>query len=190
MPPRLVTAPATEPVSLAEAKGHLRYEDSADETYITALITAARQHAEELCWRGFITQTWELVLPCFPDCDRPIELPMGQVSSITSLKYIDQNGVEQTLDSDTYSLESEPPAKVHLAPDESWPSTQRRWDAVTVRYVVGWADAAAVPKPIKQALLLLIGQMYEFRTNDLAGGVSPQSLAAEALLAPYRLRRL
>lgn len=189
MPLRLVTAPATEPVTLAEAKGHLRYEDSADDSYITALVSAARQHAEELCWRGFITQTWELVLPCFPDC-RSIELPKGDVSAVTWLKYFDDAGVERTLDASSYALESQPPARLHLTPDESWPSTQRRWDAVTVRYVAGWANAGAVPVPIKQALLLLIAQMYEFRTDDLAGSLTPQSLATEALLAPYRLRRL
>ena len=71
---RLVTPPTLEPVSLAEAKAHLRLEETRDDVYVQALITAARQHIEKVCWRGLLTQTIELELPSFRGADN-LDLP-------------------------------------------------------------------------------------------------------------------
>lgn len=185
---RLVTPPASEPVTLAEAKTHLRIEHTLDDTYITALIKAARMHAEQICWRGFITQTWELVLDGFPPDTIGVILPKGRVASITSVKYIDTNGVEQTLAATVYDLDDDSePGRLLLGYNQDWPSTRDQWDAVRIRYVVG---AAAAAEPVKQAILLLVSQMYEHRTPEVTGTiVSPVKFAVDALLAPYRLAR-
>src|SRR5262249_39302763 len=67
---RLITPPTGEPLTLAEAKAHLRLDVADDDTYVNTLITAARQYTEEVCWRGILAQTWELVLPGFLGEDR------------------------------------------------------------------------------------------------------------------------
>lgn len=185
----LVTPPAAEPVTLTEAKAHLRLEHALDDTYVTALIKAARIHAEDVCWRGFVTQTWELILEAFPGADE-VELRKGNLGAVTSVKYIDANGVEQTMASADYVVDTvSVPGRVLLAYGKSWPTTRDQWDAVRVRYTVGWAEAA-VPLPIKQALLLLVSQMYEHRTPEVIGAtLAKVGFAVDSLLSPYRLAR-
>ncbi len=95
MPSVLVTAPTAEPVSLAEAKLHLRVDDNADDVLIGALITAARQHAEHDTRRALVTQTWKLVLDAFPES--VITLDRAPVSAVVSVVYTDPDGVSQTL---------------------------------------------------------------------------------------------
>lgn len=184
---RLVTAPATEPVTLAEAKAHLRLEHDLDDTYVTTLIQAARQHAEEVCWRGMISQTWEVVLSAFPSCDS-LELPHGALASITSVTYTDTDGDSQTLSTDVYEADTvSVPGRIRLKYGQSWPGSRTQWDAVRIQYVVGWADADSVPAPLKQAILLLVSQMYEHRTPEVDRSLSQVQFAVSALLAPYRL---
>lgn len=188
MPPRLYTAPASEPITLVEAKAHLRLEVGDDDTYLTTLITAARQWAEEYCWRGLVTQTWDLILESFP-CSDEIELPKGVLSSVTSVSYRDVNGDSHTWSSSNYLVDTaHQPGRIHLPYGSVWPATICRWDAVTIRYVVGTA-AGSVPAPIKQAMLLLISQMYEHRTPEVFGILAKVQFAVDALLAPYRLAR-
>lgn len=189
MPLRLVTAPETEPVDVDEAKAHLRLEHTLDDDYVMALITAARQYVEEICWRGLVTQTWELVLGEFCEEDE-IQLPKGNLASITSVTYTDANGAAQTLATSVYEADTtNVPGFVRLKYGQSWPATRDRWDAVVIKYVVGWSGED-VPAPIKQAILLLVSQMYEHRTPEVTGTIiSSVKFAQEALLAPYRLRR-
>lgn len=186
---RVVTPPAAEPVSLAEAKEHLRLETAEDDAYVTTLIQAARQYIEEVCWRGIVTQTLELVLDGFPGGEAQ-ELPGGHLGTITSVTYTDPDGASQTLATSVYEVDTvSVPGRVLLAYDESWPSTRSRWDAVRVRYTVGWA-VADVPAPIRQALLLLVAQMYEQRVPEVTGAsIGKLEFAVDALLGPYRLVR-
>jgi uncharacterized phiE125 gp8 family phage protein len=127
------------------------------------------------------------VLEGFP-CGSEVELPGGNLGAITSVVYVDADGAEQTLDADTYEADTvSVPGRLLLAYDESWPSTRSQWNAVRVRYTVGWA-VADVPAPIKQALLLLVAQLYEHRVPEITGTiVSPVRFAVDALLSPYRL---
>ena len=185
---RLVTPPALEPVTLAEAKAHLRLEGAEDDAYVTALIQAARQHVEEVCWRGLVTQTWETVLEGFPFCAE-LDLPGGNLGSIASVTYVDATGAEQTLATSVYEADTlSVPGRLLLAYGESWPATRCQWNAVKARYTVGWA-VADVPAPIKQAILLLVAHFYEQRNPEITGTiVSKVEFAVDALLAPYRLR--
>lgn len=202
-PVQLITAPTLEPLSLADAKAHLRLEGTLDDAAIDKLILAARKHVEKLCNRGLVTQTWELVMPAFPEASCPpsqrnlpasmqldpgIELPKGNLSSVTSVKYIDTAGVQQTLASTEYTVDAvSEPAVMRLAYGKSWPGTRAQWDAVRIRYVVGWA-VADVPEPLVQAIKLLVSQMYEHRTPEVTGAiVSALEFSFDALLSPYRL---
>ena len=188
---RLATAPTVEPVTLTEAKEHLRLEHDLDDTFVTTLIEVARSYIEKLTWRALLSQTWELYLGSFPGFDY-IELPKGTLLSVTSVKYIDPDGVLQTLSTDVYELDQKSPnGRVILKHDESWPSIRERWNSVQVIYVAGYGTTAAtVPAPLRHATLLLISQMYEHRTPEITGTmISKLGFSFEALCAPYRLRR-
>lgn len=183
---RVVTAPAVEPVSLSEAKAHLRLEETVDDTYVTALISAARVHAEKMLGRGLVLQTVELTLPGFRTAyESPVELPGGHLAEVPQLvvQYLDVDDATQTLGAaSTYTVSQGElaPGLLYLADGASWPDVSTRADAVQIRYRVGWADAASVPAPIKQALLLLISQMYEQRSPEGVG-----STTVDALLSPF-----
>lgn len=188
---KLITAPATEPVTASEAKSHLRVDTTADDTLIGTLITAARQHVENHLRRALITQTWELVMDAFPAGD-VIRLPRPPLVSVTSIKYTDVAGSESTFSSAAYVVDTDSTkGRVVLKSGESWPSdTLAAANGVRVRYVAGYGSAAAVPNPIRQAILLLIGTLYENRESVLvAQGVTVAQLpfGVEALLMPYRI---
>jgi uncharacterized phiE125 gp8 family phage protein len=182
----VVTPPASEPITLTEAKNHLRLEGDDDDAYVATCIRAARQHVEQVCWRGVVTQTREAILEAFP-CG-PLELPGGNLVSVASIVYVDANGAEQTLDAGAYEADTvSEPGRLLLAYGQSWPSARCQWNAVRVRYTVGW-EVADVPAPIKQALLLLVAQMYEHRVPEVIGGtLSKVAFAVDALLDHYRL---
>lgn len=166
---KLITAPTAEPVSLAEAKLHLRVDHADDDTLISSLIVAARQSAEHITGRALMPQTWELALDAF---DSVICLPKPPFVSVTSVKYTDSNGVLQTLDPAAYSVDSySEPARLIPVYGGSWPSTRSQPNAVLIRYQAGYADAAAVPQEIKSWMLLKIGALYANR-ESVAVGVS------------------
>lgn len=180
------TAPAEEPVTLAEAKLHLKQDETADDALITSQIAASREQCEMLTQRKFITQTWTTYWDKFPSRFYLMSAPMV---SITSIKYLDDDGNEQTLAADQYALSpAHEPGLIQKAFDVSWPSTRTIQDAVYVEAIYGYGAAAAVPDSIKAAMKLLIAHWYENReevTIGVAGAEMP--VAAERLLFPFKL---
>jgi uncharacterized phiE125 gp8 family phage protein len=188
---RLLTAPVSEPVTLAEAKAHVRVTDANSDALITAQITAARQYVEEQLSRALIEQTWELYLDCFPD--EEIVLPRPPLLSVTSIKYLDNDGALQTLPTTDYKVDAiSEPAQVVVAYGKSWPGTRIERNAVIVTYVAGYGSAAtAVPQAIRQAVLLTIGEMYERREESIVGApVQTVAIPVRALLSPYRILQI
>ena len=182
---RLITAPSVEPVSLVEAKKHLRVSASDEDALITALIVTAREAVEHELGRALVSQTLEKTLDMFPFA---IELPNPPVASITSIKYLDENGIEQTLSSSSYTLDNASdsrPAWLTPAYGYAWPSTYAEINAVKVRYVAGWANAAAVPQAIKQWMLLNIGHWFENR--EASGDKREPMPFISGLLDRYRI---
>lgn len=184
---KLKTAPVTEPVSSTEAKLHLKIDsDTTDDNLITALITAAREAAENYIGRALISQTWEAYFNGFPD---EITLRPGNLSSITSITYIDGDGVTQTLSTSVYEADTySNPGKACLKYSKSWPTVRDIQNSVCVTYVCGYGAAANVPGAIKAAILLIIGHLYEHRESVVIGA-NPLELPQGAcfLLDPYRL---
>lgn len=188
---RVVTAPAQEPLTLAQAKEHLRVDIADDDVLIGSLIRATRELLESELGRAFITQTLDYALDAFPKSG-PLLLPRGPIQSVTSVSYIDSAGATQVWGSSNYlvDLYSSPP-RITPAHAKTWPTLQDRIAAVTVRFVAGYGlGPATVPGPIAHAMLLLIGHYYEHREQviDAVGAnvlVLPQ--AAERLLANYLL---
>jgi uncharacterized phiE125 gp8 family phage protein len=182
---KLITAPAEEPVTLAEAKLHLRVDHTADDALITALIAAAREFAEHQTERAFVTQTWELALDAFPA--DVFKLPRAPLASVTSIKYDDAAGAEQTLSAAAYYVDTHSvPGEIVPAYGTSWPDALAAANAVRVRYVAGYGGAAAVPAGIKQWMLVRIGSLYQRREEVAAGGVQPLPWV-DRLLDPYRV---
>ena len=174
-------APASEPISLTEAKLYLRVDNSADDALITALITAARETVERYTSRALVTQTITQVLDCFPGFG--FRLAVHPVQSITSITYKDSNGDTQTLASSIYMLDNyEMPNAVVLKANQQFPSTYDETNAVTVVYVAG-ESAGNVPKAILQAMYLTIADFYENRTDY----VKRLPTAAEYLLDQFRV---
>lgn len=185
--PRRTTAPVAEPLELAQALAHLRVDDTESNNYITALIAVARQTAEDRTERTLMPSTWTLRLPTFPTADGgSIELLRPPIVSISSLQYLDAAGTLQTVSPSTYFLDtqSQPGRLLPLA--GSWPATAVHPQAVTVVYTAGYASAADVPNPIKQWMLLAIGDMFGTRHRSAERPQVPQGFA-DSLLDPYRI---
>ena len=162
MPTKLITAPTVEPITVAEVKQRLGVTHSDLDADFGAWITDARERAEQITGRALAPQTWEKVLDAFPENE--IQLPWPPLISIDSVQYIDTTGVQQTLASTVYTLDSDSePGWLLLAYDQDWPETLDTANAVRVRYTCGYANAAAVPVSIKQWLHLQVGQSYAHR---------------------------
>lgn len=182
----VAAGPAIEPVTLSEARGHLRVDHSDDDLLIMNLIVAAREHIEGTSTRrALITQTRDYWLPHFSGS---MEIPYPPLQSVTSVKYIDAAGAEQTLDSSVYAVVSDDiPGRVELAYGESWPTVRRESNAVAIRFVAGYGAARGdVPATIRQGLLLLVGHLYENRELVAPVQLHTIPMGIKALLAPYR----
>jgi len=158
----LITPCAEEPITASEAKASpsLRVATATDDTDIGVLIATARDMAETITRRAFVTQTWEYVLDGFPTGG--IVLPLPPLQSVTSIKYIDTNGTQQTLDALLYAVDTDSePGLVVPAYGESWPSTRDEVNAVRVRFVAGYGDAADVPAAIKTWIKMRVGTLYD-----------------------------
>ncbi len=180
---KVITPPASEPLDLATAKVHLRVDTTDDDALITSLITAARQYCEQYQNRAYVTQTLELTLDEFPDM--PFDLPMPPLQSVTSIKYIDKDGLETTWDPANYIVDVDSqPGRIALAYGKTLPTvTLKPVNAVKIQFVAGYGATAAVPQTVKQAMLLLIGAWYEQREALVVGStVTTVPFAVEALL--------
>lgn len=169
MTPIVVTPPSAEPITLAEAKAHLRVFLPDDDSYITSLIPAARQAIEQRTGRAMLPQRVRIGMDAFCSTTRLPVLPLAVVDGLL-IKYFDENGDQQTANSSIYTINRYvEPVQVSLNPGESWPTISRIAGGVTFEYDVGYTDAAAVPGPLKQWMLLAIGAMYENREQVYAG---------------------
>jgi len=191
----LKTPPALEPISLAEAKAHLRVDLADDDSYLSALIQAARATIEAWEWRSHITQIWELRLDAFPTGSAPIYCPRPPLQSVTSpIEYIDADGLTQSLLAPSYQVDAKSePGRIKPAYGLVWPSTRPTIvNAVTVTYIAGYgATAASVPARTRHAIKLLLGLWYEQRVPVVTGTIStviPDTI--EALLMPVHSPRV
>lgn len=181
---KTVTAPSGEPLTELEAKTHLRVVGDHEDTLIQLLIKTARVMVEARSRQALLTQTLQLNLVGWP-VNGVIELLKPPVQSVTSVKYVDQDGVEQTWDSGNYAVDTESqPGRLLRGYGVSWPSVRREGVAapVQITYVAGYGDREAVPEPYKQAMLLLIGHWYEHREEVSMANFKTLPLAAAALV--------
>lgn len=187
----LVTPPASEPVTLAEAKARLRVDTSDEDADITLLIAEAREAAEAECGCQFMAATWALYLdsfpgyaayPCIPGTtpvptggvfDAAIRLPRPPCQSVISVKYYDAAGVQQTLSGATYFVAVAGfPARLVPVPGQWWPPTQwGRPEAVEIRFVAGYPTAADVPAVARAAILEIVAHRWANRGDESKLGI-------------------
>ena len=182
-----ISPPAEEPVTLQEARTHLRLESGEDE-YISNLIVAARRHSESFQGRAYITQTWDVYMNAFPrGC---IKVPLPPLQEIVFVKYMDSAEVLQTLDPSDYAVDCySEPGLICPAYGKSWPATYPEINAVQIRFVAGYGTAADVPQEVKHAILLKVADLYEHRGGD--EGIDKNiNGAIESLLWPNRINIL
>lgn len=191
--PVRTVAPAAEPVVLATLKLHCRVTGSTEDTelqaYLDAAIAKLDGHAGEL-GRCLISQTWRQDYDYWTPA---LRLPFPDVSSVTSIAYLDTDAASQTVSSSLYDLtEDDQSSRIVFREAFTGPTlTTDRPAAVKVTFVAGYgATAATVPAPIRQAILMLGAHYYANREAGLVGvSGSEMPLAVEALIAPYRRPR-
>jgi uncharacterized phiE125 gp8 family phage protein len=198
----IVTAPSAEPISLADAKTHLRIgaTETDDDAYITALIVVARRFAESYCTRSLVQQTFDVKLDCFPRSGL-IDVPRPPLVSITSITFVDVTGTLQTIAPADYQVDAATePGRIFPAATKWWPFVRYGdLNPITIRCVAGYpvgspqdADGLRenVPGEIKSAMLMLIGHLYEHRemVSDQIRAISEQEvpMGTRWLLSPYR----
>jgi len=197
------TDPIEEPVSLAEAKLHLRIggdpdaspaETHIDDTLVLALIKAARRWCEAFQNRAYVTQTWDLYLDKFP-VESFIELPKPPLQSLVALTYKDSAGASQTvsfvdpsgtalLETDDYIVDTTcEPGRLCLKNGKSWPAALLEPKAIEIEFVAGYGAAEDVPDEIKAAIKIALSSLYENRGD----AESEMSSTVKALLWPDRI---
>lgn len=184
-----VTAPPAEPVTLAEAKAHLKVSGSSEDALIGLRLTAAREWVEERLGRALVNQTWRFTLDEFPR-DSVIRPPRPPVVSVTSLKYIDLAGAEQTIDAADYVARTDrEPAEISPTYLGTFPTPRSEQGAVRLTYVAGYGAAAAdVPSAIRAAILLRLGDLHAIHEETITGTIVAPTRAIASLLDPYVFR--
>ncbi len=172
----LVTSSTIEPLTLQEAKDHLRVDFTKEDGLISRLIAGAREAFERETGRQLLTATWKGFLDGFPQWDHePIEIARPPLVSVAAVNYVDTSGVDQTWAASEYDVEAfaGPFAqRGMLSPkaDDDYPQTRRIPNAVTVDFDAGYGtEEIDVPFEIKDALLSWIGHHYNNREFVIVG---------------------
>ena len=204
MPMQLITPPAGEPVSLEEAKLHLRVDFDDDDALIQMLISSARQAAESITHRQFITARWRMTLDSFPGpslmgvpAGQPFTLPghailipKSPVLNVVAINYLDMASVQQTMPADHYTVDSAcEPARITPVFGQIWPIALPQIGAVSVTFDAGYGDASAVPDGIKSWIKLRVASLYTYREEVVApvrGRIEALQFV-EGLLDPYKV---
>ncbi len=189
MADKIITYPTFEPITVADAAEYLRVDNVvADTALITALITTARQAVEQYCNRYIAEQTIETALTGWSD----IITLSAPVQSVTSIKYLDIAGVEQTLNSNQYLVDYySQPVQITPAYNVTYPALYDVANNVKIRFVAGYTtgdspDTVPMPLPLRYGMLLIIGDLYANREgqSDKRYEINP---TVQNLLYPYRL---
>jgi uncharacterized phiE125 gp8 family phage protein len=187
----LIVPPVNLPLSLAELKSHLRVDFNDEDALIMGYLRSAVEHIDGAAgWLGrqLFNATWELRLDYCFRC--AIRVPLPPLQSVVSIKYRDDQGIEQTLDPSKYQVAGiggSQPARIVPSYGNRWPSTRPMLDAVVVRFVAGFGpDWNWVPEPIRDALMLMVGTSYGYRESIMPTDMM-WTPAATNLLMPYRV---
>ncbi len=188
----LISGPATEPVTLAEARAHLRVDTADEDTLISSLITAARIHIELACSKVLITQSWKLYFDRWPS-KSVIEIPLAPLQGVSAISIYDADDNSESIASsrwyaDTVSV----PGRLVRRFGSVWPDPARAANGIEITLSAGYGDTASdVPQTLRQAILLLVAHWFETREPVVLGAAAISvPLAVDALIAPAKAVRL
>jgi uncharacterized phiE125 gp8 family phage protein len=188
MPQVLVSPPAVEPVSLAEAKAHLRVTHNEEDAVIGALIASARRVAEARTGLCFITQDWICFRDAWPE-QGVLDIQLAPVLSVEELAVFGEDGQKAVIEASHYVVDAASrPARLMLRGSRQWQPPGRQLNGIGIRVRAGYGTApGAVPAPLRQAVLMLVAHYYGARGEDSRPAL-PVSL--DALLSVFREVRL
>lgn len=177
LPTVTTAAPASEPITVAEAKTQCRILTSDFDDYLGDLIQAARAHVEKECSLRIVSQTVEMKAGRFHDL---YVLPVRPITAISAITYLDGDGTEQTLSTSIYRVTlAEMDGAVLLKPNQYWPAILDAPDAVKVTATAGFTT---VPENLKRAMLLMVSDWFSERERPGAS-----SGAVDMLLSAFRV---
>jgi uncharacterized phiE125 gp8 family phage protein len=183
----LTSAPQAEPVTLEEAKLFARVDGTAEDAAIDAMIRAARMEVESRTGRALVTQGWRIVRDGVPR-GGIVRLAPAPVQSVTAVTVYGDNGVPVVIPAADYQVDRTS-APGRIAFKTSWVS--RAVNGLEIDLTAGYGAPAAVPAPLKHAILMLVAYWYEQREAAAVGAVAGAvANGVAALCAPYRLARL
>jgi uncharacterized phiE125 gp8 family phage protein len=188
------------PVTVSEAKEHLRIVDfTDDDTYIGALIDAATTWCEDYCDRTFAHKHYTVAFDDFPSLRIELPRPPVQLASVAAnatvtISYVDTSGTTQTLTwaqsgSQDFRLDRDHvPSLIYPLYLQDWPSVRLDDKSVQITYLAGYGGAANVPKPAAHAIKMLVGHWYASR--EAVGSVGQDvPLGVAALLEPLKWKQ-
>lgn len=189
----LITAPTDYPLTIAEARVHVRQELTDDDLWLDDAIRAATGLVETATNRQLLTATSRLSLDGWP-CDGWIDLPRPPLVAVTGITYLDTDGGQQTWAAANYRVSAPAGPKcdrgrIALAYGALWPTVQDVSETIAITFTHGYGAASDVPRELKQAVKLLVGHWYDNRSAVMVGTISKEiELAFRALTAPFRSR--
>lgn len=178
-------APTLPLVTLAEAKAHCQVDHNDDDTLIEALIagwSAWLDGYSGVMGMALAPQTYEWTLDGFPF--GALRLPIGPLISVSSISYVDADGVTQVVPSDVYQVDDSD-CEAFISPAAGWPTSGSAPNAVKVTFVAGWPSAAC-PDSIKLALKFLVSASYESRNAETGGSFDAVPFVVRSLLTAHR----
>jgi uncharacterized phiE125 gp8 family phage protein len=188
----MTAAPAAEPISLAEAKAHLRIDADDEDALLASLITAARSFIERTLSLALVSESWSLYLDGWPRSGT-IVLPLHPVQAVTAVRVYAPDDTPTVVDSQSYDVDAlSEPGRLVLSAGAAQLTPARLLNAFEVAFTAGYGDEAEdVPEPIRHALKLLVAHWFEHREPVVLGVASQEVPATVAgLLLPYRRLRL
>ena len=181
--------PAAEPITLAEAKAHLRLDTDEEDALVLALIRTAREYLEAATGLCLIARPLRLYLDDWPE-SRMIQIARGPVQAIDLVTVYDADGTPVEVNASGHVLDGTArPARLILAEK---PEPERAMNGIEIDFTAGFGETGAeVPDTLKRALLLHVAAMFELR-GAVSPGDQPGAVPAgyDRLVAPYRMRRL
>ena len=188
----MTSGPALEPLSLAEAKAHLRIDQTLEDALIQSLIITSRLHIEAALGLALITQSWLFFVDRWPKAQRLV-MPIRPIQAVASVRLWNIDGTSVTLPPSAFFLDGQGlPARLVWQGSSPLADPGRTVNGIEVAFTAGFGAAPTdVPATIRQALLLLVAHWYENR-EPVEIGAEHNAIPAMVsdLLLPYRRRRL
>lgn len=186
--------PSSGPLSLNEAKDHLRIEldFTADDAQVTRKLKSAIALIEEATGRSLLSQTFRQSLDRFPACHEPIRLARSPLVSVSAFRYVDANGDTQTLTvGDYYTDVNGEPGIIAPAANDQWPTDAlKRQGSVVVEFSAGYSSNAVVPSPLVDAVYLTLSHLYENREAVVDWNPKELPFGVESIVMAWRVPEL